>query len=54
VKWLVDVTVGVGDNSATFTLAVEADDPVGALGEAEDITREQMTIEAGHARPEED
>lgn len=55
-KWLVDVTVGVVGSDAvtseaTFAITVEADDPIDALGAAEDITRDQMTIEADHARP---
>lgn len=54
-KWLVDVTVGVGDSEATLTVEVEADTTYrSACAAAEDMVREQMTIEAGNARPVED
>lgn len=50
-KWLVDVTVGVGDSEATLTVEVEADSYPSALAAAEDMVSEQHTIEAGNARP---
>jgi hypothetical protein len=53
-KWLVDVTVGVGDSEATLTVEVEAGSVSLACADAEDLVQEEMTIEAGNARPAED
>jgi hypothetical protein len=49
-KWLVDVTVGVGDSDATLTIEVEADSALDARYAAEDKVKEQMTIEATGGR----
>lgn len=51
-KWLVDVTVGVGYSDAALTVEVDADSAEDARGAAEYKVADQMTIEARQARPE--